>query len=344
MSSEPKQHHYIPKCYSKNFVNDDGYVKISDLWENGRIFPRKPDRAFTAKYMYSQPVYAEDRFDNSIEHLLSRDVETHWTPIIERLLERQRIDQADWGNIVQFICSMLIRVPITFDAIIELLRKSVVENIPDDIPSPPDIMVEAYQKNVGRKITEPVDLRELIGSGTIDVNIDPHRCIASMAHIARNIVIFQDSFSFGVPQILHNCTDMPFLTSDNPVCFYGGPRNTKNLVPYRIRNGKLFSFVFPISSKMALVNSTYIKKNGMHVDLNDKKVIAEINRTVAAFSYRYLFGKEEKFLVVGRKFQNICPRPVYEKSLIGDGIVGGIAFKFGKPRRTANSWEYDIER
>ena len=82
----------------------------------------------------------------------------------------------------------------------------------------------------------------------------------------------------------------------------------------------------------------------MHVDINDMKVIAEINRTIAAFSYRYMFGKEEKFLAIGREFQNICPRPVYEESLIGDGIVGSIAFKLGKPKRTANGWTYEIER
>lgn len=344
MSSEPKQQHYVPKCYSKNFVNDDGYVKISDLWEKRKIFAKKPDGAFTAKYMYSQPVYAEERFDNSIEHFLSRNVETHWTQIIERLSERQRIDQEDWGNIVQFIVSMLVRVPITFDAVVELLHKSVIENIPDDMPSPPKKLVEFHRKKTAQKISKPVDLKELLGSDTVVVNIDPHRCIASMAHIARNITIFQPNFSFGVPQILHNCTDMSFLSSDNPVCFYSGHRNTKNLVPYRILYRKPFSFVFPISSKMALVNSTFIKKNGMHVDLNDKKVIAEINRTIAAFSYRYVFGKEEKLLTVGRKFRNICPRPVYGKSLIGDGIVGSIAFKFGKIKHTANSWTYDIER
>lgn len=344
LSSEPKKHHYIPKCYSKNFVNDDGYVKISDLWENGKVFLRKPDSAFTAKYMYSQPVHAEGRFDNSIEHFLSRDVETHWTPIVERLSERQRIDQEDWANIVQFICSMLVRVPITFDAVVELLRKSVVTSIPEDMPSPPNELVEIHRKKTAQDISKPVDLKELIGSNTVVVYIDPHRCITSMAHIVGNIAIFQPGFSFGVPQILHNSTDTPFLTSDNPVCFYGGNRNTKDLVPYRIRNKKPFSFVFPISSAIALVNSTFIKKNGMHVDLNDKKVITEINRTIAAFSYRYVFGKDEKIIAVDRKFHNICPRPVYEKSLLSDGIVGRMEFKFGKPKRTANSWKYDIER
>ena len=325
-------------------MNDDGYLKISDLWENGRIFPRKPDDAFKANYMYSQPVYAENRFDNSIEHLLSRSVETNWTPIIERLSERQRIDQVDWGNIVQFISSMLVRVPIAFDAVVELLRQSVVENISDDFPSPPEILIEQLRKKTGQENSEPIKLRDLINSDIVNVNIDPHRCIASMSQIAANIQLFQPGFSFGIPQVLHNCTDLPFLSSDNPVCFYGGQKKSKNIVPYRIQNKKLFSFVFPISSNMTLVNSTFIKKNGMHVDLSDKKVVAEINRTIAAFSYRYVFGENEKLLAIGRKFQNICPTPVYEKSLIGNGLIGGIAFKFGEPKRTPNSWTYDIQR
>lgn len=325
-------------------MNDDGYLKISDLWEDGRIFPRKPERAFTAKHMYAQPVYAEERFDNAIEHFLSKTVETNWTPTFERLSERRRIDQSDWANIVQFISSMLVRVPITFNAVVELLQESVVRNIPDKIESPPEILVELHRKKTGEGNSTPIGLKELIGSETVVINIDPHCCVTSMAQISANIPLFQPGFSFGVPKILHNRTDLPFLASDNPVCFYGGRRDTENLVPYRIRNKELYSFVFPLSSHMALVNSTFVRKGGMHVDVNDKRLVADINRTVAKFSLRYVFGANDKLLAVGRKFKDICPRPDFERSLVGDGVVGSIAYKFGKPKPIFGNWTYDIKR
>ena len=165
-----------------------------------------------------------------------------------------------------------------------------------------------------------------------------------MAQLLANIPIFQPGFSFGTPKILHNQTDLPFLASDNPVCFYGGRRDTESLVPYRIRNMESFSFVFPLSSHMALVNSTFVRKGGMHVDVNDKRLVADINRTVAKFSLRYVFGANDKLLAVGRKFKDICPRPDFERSLVGDGVVGSIAYKFGKPRAIFSNWTYDIKR
>lgn len=344
MSNEPKQHHYVPECYSKNFVNADGYLKVSDLWDGGRIFARKPESIFTKKYMYTQPVHAEGRYDNAIEHLLSRSVETNWTPIVERLSERRTINQTDWGDIVQFVASMLVRVPITFDSVVELLRESVARNIPKNLVSPPETLVEIHTSITGEENSKSIGLKELIDSNTVVVNIDPHRCVTSMAYIAANIPLFQPGFSFGIPQILHNQTDLPFLSSDNPVCFYGGKRNTKKIFPYRIQNKKSFSFVFPISSDMALVNSTFVKKNGMHVDMHDREVVADINRILARFSQRYVFGESDQLLSVGRKFQGVCPRPDFERSSIGNGVVRRIAYKFGEPMRVTNNWDHKIER
>ena len=120
---------------------------------------------------------------------------------------------------MKFICSMLVRVPITFDAVVELLRESVVRNFPDDNGPIPDALVKLHQKNIGNKNYDKVELKDLVASNTLAINIDPHCCISSLGYISASIPIFQSGFSFGSPRILHNHTDLPFLSSDNPVCF-----------------------------------------------------------------------------------------------------------------------------
>jgi hypothetical protein len=344
MFSEPKQHHYIPKCYSKNFANADGLLMISDLWREGAKFASRPEKAFRANYMYSQPVYAENRFDNSIEHFFSKGVETNWTPIVENLVERMPIDLIDWDYIVQFICSMFVRVPLTFDAIVELLQENIGRNIPNDIPTLPEEMVAFYKAQTGFKDADKVGLKDLIASEIVAINVDPHRAIASLGMIVANIPTFQPGIKFGVPKILHNKTNLSFLSSDNPVCFYGNQREAKNITPYQVQKGKPFSFVFPLSSSLALVNSSFLRNPNTHIDIDDRSVVADINRTIAKFSYRYVFGNTNGLLAVGQKYQNVCPRPDFNKSIIGNGFVEKIAYKFGRPKRIENSWTYDIAR
>ncbi len=318
---------------------------VSDLWDNCRIFPRPPIDAFVAKYLYSQPVHAEERFDNAIEDYFSKTVETSWTPIFEKISQKGTIDQSDWFNIVQFTSSMITRVPLSLNATIELLRESVVRNTPDNLPPPPKVLEDAYRKVMGvSDDTNPINLQDMIEAKTVLLQIDPHCAITSMPKLIQSIEIFKPGFSFGVPQFLHNCTDKPFLSSDNPVCYFGGSRKAGHIKPYRIRNKKHFSFVFPLSSKLVMVNSSFLNKRGMHVDISDRGLISEVNRLTAMFSYRYIFGENSKMLTVGKKYNNLCPRPVYERSIVGDGEVFKIDYSFGKPKKLKNSWKYDFKR
>ncbi|WP_081713241.1 MULTISPECIES: DUF4238 domain-containing protein [unclassified Labrenzia] len=341
--SEPKKHHYIPVCYSANFTNTENYLQIMDLWEGSRTFPNKPEKAFTAKYMYSQPVYAESRFDNSIEHLFSREVESQWTPFINRMLVKNILTKEDWGYLVRFICSMLVRVPITFDAIIELLKRHVIECVPDDI-APPDELINVHLKSTGGNDGEKVTFEDLINSGTIDLNIDPHRCVTSMSKIISNIELFQPGFPFGGPKIIHNKSKVNFLSSDNPVCFFTGSINNNKFLPYHIQRGKPLKFIFPISSSMAVVNNDFVKGKSIHVDVKDSELIAKMNRVICKFSYRYVFSDQVNRLACAKKYQNTCPRPIYEKSVVGNGEVYKIAYKFGLPEKINNFWKYDISR
>lgn len=317
---------------------------MADLWEHGRVFSRRPNTAFTARYMYSQPVHAEGRFDNAIERFFAEDLENKWTDIYRQVASKMPITPELWGDLVQFIVSMIVRVPITFDAVIFLLRTLVTENIPDGVRKPPASLVSLHQEKMGHDGSEPPGLRELIASDVLAVEIDPHCCIASMAQIAASTPIFQPNFSFGVPKILHNQTDLQFLSSDNPVCFHGGSPDGARIVPYRVAANNPFTFVFPISSRIALVNSSFLRKRSMHLDVHDRDIVGKINRTVAKFSYRYVFGDNEPLLAVGQKYKDVCPRPIYNESLVSDGIVSRIGYKFGIPEPTVNSWQYDIER
>ncbi|WP_428697910.1 DUF4238 domain-containing protein [Stappia sp.] len=342
--SDAKNHHYIPICYSKNFVNSDGYLMISDLWDEGRIFPSKPIASLKIRKMYSQPVHAEGRMDDSIERLFSSEVEAAWTPVFRKILNKDRISQYDWSAIIKFMCSMIVRVPMTFNAIIELLREHVIRSAPDSVEHIPNILIDTYHKIMGPRAKAEPSFRDLVECGAISINIDPHRCISSIVNIMREIQVFKLGFPFGSPKFVYNNTGIPFLSSDNPVCFFRGSKGKSGYYPYQVQKDRPFSFLFPISSRIALVNSSFFAAKGMHIGVDHESDVRQMNRIISRFAYRYVFSCDEDILKYSFNQRNICPRPVYSRSTIGDGFVFDIFYKFGAPKKIFNDWKYQFKR
>ncbi|MBD1545315.1 DUF4238 domain-containing protein [Roseibium aggregatum] len=271
---DPKKHHYIPVCYSKNFTDKGGYIHLVDTWNQNHYFPQKPEKALAINYLYRQPDHAEQRFDTALEKGFSNYVESAWTPAFERLKRKEPVSAYDWVNIVKFICSLHTRTPIVLDAILFLLRESVIGQYEETIGLASDdpnlkIFCDMYRERNSNKSVGPIHFSNLVRSGIIDLNIDPHRRLSSMPLLVNNIDIFQENFAFGGPFLIHNITDLPFISSDNPVCYFNRNRTIKESVPYSSKQAKNFIFIFPISSNIAIVNNNFIKTKERHVTIDD---------------------------------------------------------------------------
>lgn len=317
-----------------------------DMWDGCRVFAARPKNVLKSGYLYTQPVHASQTYDNSIEDFFSKTVENDWPENVALLRKGEDISVEMWADLVKVIASLRARVPLTLDAVVELLREHAIracDSAAANSPPIPSALVKAYRKATGKQ-TGPHGTRDLVEAEILDMNIDPHRAILSMANLTRRFPLFQPYYGFGKPCVLYNNTGTPFLSSDNPVCYFAGNRTSRNFLPYSLDPEQRLSFIFSVNSDIAIVNSEFFGNSRTKLKLSDRKKVAAINRIIARFSYRYIFSSDSKHLEKFSSYGLECPRPVYEDSLVGDGEVHHISHIFGKPKRLKNSWSFGFER
>jgi hypothetical protein len=335
---EPKRHHYVPESYSKAFAGQDGYVRLFDKWDR-LVRTLQPKNALVVGNLYRQPVHAEKRFDNAIEVFFANAIDTDWPSLRDTIEKRVSLNQDQWGKLVRYVCAQLVRVPLSMNAVIELLRDEVFFSSKNSGPIPETLVA------LNRKITEQEasELRHLVESGTVILKIDPHRSISSMPLLIKNVPIFQHNFSFGIPKFLHNETDLNFITSDNPIVFHLGGHGVKAAIPYKVSPKQDFAFYFAISPRTMMVNSTFNSKRTMHCPIKDRGQVSSLNRMIARYSYRFIMSDSEELAWnYGDRYSDICPRPNFYTSSIFNGYVEQIGYKFGPPTKIENRREYDF--
>ena len=122
-SSKPKNHHYIPRCLLKHFVDEDGRLWLQE-WGKQEIHWNWPKQAFKQKHLnrtvdllqtrdFSHPDYSVE-----VEHILG-DLENRASPIIQTIIEFARnkrhpvfpLTQEQADIVKQFIHAMFRRTP-----------------------------------------------------------------------------------------------------------------------------------------------------------------------------------------------------------------------------------------
>lgn len=83
-------------------------------------------------------------------------------------------------------------------------------------------------------------------------------------------------------EVLHNRTDIPFLTSDNPVCSYDPRVPVHARTPYD--HSSEIEVVFPIAADMMLRGTSRhrpVNAISRHHDVANRLAVRRLNRTVA---------------------------------------------------------------
>lgn len=341
MAPEPKQQHYIPETYSKHFSNEKGHITVYDTWDNCRVFSTSPKAVFKEKYLYSQPVHAEGRFDNAMERLFSDKIESGWDQTVRLICGKKELSRGEIAQFIEFLLSMRCRVPNALRAVMQLLRDSVVQ-VSGQISEPvPDVLLTAYRKATGN-LSSSVGMQDILDSGIVKIGIDPHTAILSMHNIVQGMSSVMDRLK--VPTFLHNKTDVDFISSDNPVCYFIAGAHLDQIIPYDVKKSDEFELIFPITPRVAMCVDSRRKTSTPHRDTYSSKTITRVNEVIALFADRYVFNRQGNIEVLVSKYSNRGPIPDLDRSIIGDGFVHRIGYKIGQPSAFSNTWDYPFHR
>src|SRR5208282_1844481 len=177
----------------------------------------------------------------------------------------------------------------------------------------------------------------------LSVPVDPHMSLYAMGHLARGFGIVLDHLGF---EVLHNKTDVSVLTSDNPVVCFDPTVPEASVLPYQVRPplGSI-ELLFPIDAETILRGHTGLRRPGprnlRHVTLTDRREAKRINKFVARFGYRFIFGCDRTHEALIVKHASMSP---VIKAVSVPGPTGGVLLLnecvFG-PRPTKPKWEPD---
>jgi len=268
-----RKHHYLSITYMAGFTGQDGRVwaYFDDKPDDPQ--PSQPGSIAYRKLYYSLPSKDGGRDDTSWEDHWNR-VETVW-PITVAAARAKRLSPAISFNLLGMVAILMARVPAARERHEYLLAQKMRAEIQT---------LEA----VGAL---PADLAEYAGKlDHVPVGINPEQ---SLANMPQDIMGSGDlAFRMGF-EVLHNKTDLPFLTTDNPVCFYDPDQPVHARIPYP-EDGEI-ELIFPIDAGMVLRGSTRLRPvNSVmrHRVLSDKAKVRKINRTVAQFGYRLYIARD----------------------------------------------------
>ena len=171
-----------------------------------------PDNVGFHKYYYSQPRPDGGKDHNALEDCFS-SMEDRWPGIVGRLHRRENVNDS-LEEIFQFMALQRARVPASRD---------VTERIHAE-----GIMVVARRLDAEGKLSpKPEGLEDILDH--VEVSINPHQSIHAMVTVMHATGQVFDQIGF---YAMHNKTDVPFLTSDNPVIWFDPSVQDTDLRPY----------------------------------------------------------------------------------------------------------------
>lgn len=341
-SPEPKQQHYIPETYSKRFSDEKGLVTVYDMRENCRIFRTTPKNVFKENYLYSQPVHAESRFDNAIERLFSDGIENNWTDVAESIAQKRPLSKLQVEQFFEFFLSMRCRVPNALQSVVRLLRQSVTKYSAEISEPVPEMLAKIYREKLQGLSPDLISMEDIINAGMVKVDVDPHTAILSMPYIVQGMLPVMGRVN--APSFLHNKTDIDFISSDNPVCYFRAGSKIDDIVPYDVKYTDEFELIFPITPRIAFYIDSRRPQTDLHTNTANETTVTRINEVISLFAERYIFSSGDDNIALAKSYSNRCPVPNFEKSIVGDGLVRHVGYEIGEPSALNNAWEYPFRR
>lgn len=272
----PKRHHYVPVTYLRNFADASGYLQVFRKDDPTRPFRQRPESTGFERHYYSQSADDGSRDDGRLELIFS-EIETNWPSIVAALSNREAMFAAA-PHIITFLSLMRVRVPAFRD--------------PAELHLGHSVHTEALLLHAAGELPPlPEGFPDLMEK--IQISIDPQKSLEMMAGALDGMGKLFATLSFDV---LHNATDQPFLTSDNPVIYYDPRVPTPAMRPYAIsKDASRIELLFPVSTKMMLRGRSRPQRSNIgHRTVTDRRRISQINRLICRFGYRTIFATDTR--------------------------------------------------
>jgi hypothetical protein len=321
MSMAKKRHHYVPKAYLKSFCDDEGKTLVYRKDDPVKPLHTSPDNTAFHKYFYSQPKPGGEKDHNALEDCFST-IEAKWPMIVDRLHRRENVNDL-LMDIIMFISLQRVRVPASRD----LTEKIYAEYV----------MLAARQLDKAGKLPpKPEGFEDLLDH--VQVSINPHQSIHAMVPVLQATGQVFDQIGFCA---MHNKTDMPFLTSDNPVIWFDPSVQDSDLRPYVLRPGGPIVFIFPVSPSLIIYGDSSMRdqfvSEGLGIaDQPNTKVVEAVNRQVCRFGYQAVFAQKPGQERLIQRHAALSPTISFDRAA---GKSGPVSFQmiFGK-REPKTKW------
>jgi hypothetical protein len=318
--NQKKKHHYIPITYLNNFTDENGKI-VAYLKDNPQEpFNPVPDAIAFEKYYYSQPGPDGGRDNNTLEDHFST-IETKWPHLVDQLRAGASLTNSEVEDLYTFLRLMRVRVPALRDAI----EVSLAEQVKAEA---------RLLDKLGRLPPKPPGHEDILDH--LSVPIDPHMSLHAMSPVAKGFGIVLDMLGF---EVIHNKTDVTFITSDNPVVYFDPTISEDKVLPYKVRPPLgLIELLFPVDPETMLRGRTQ-QFGWRHVDLVERQAAKRINRFVARFGYRFIFSRDHdhdalvaKYAGTSPVIQTVVTAPSEKSVLVNNGFVFG-------PRPVKPKWD-----
>jgi hypothetical protein len=317
---DKKRHHYIPITYLNKFADSAGniFADRSDSVSDKALYMPPSAIAFE-RYYYSQPLPDGGQDNNTLEDFFGT-IEGTWTPLLARI-KAGSVAGSDLDALCTFMGLMRVRVPAVRD-MVELLRGEQVK------------ATTRFLDRQGLLPPKPKGFENILDD--LVVTIDPHQSLLAMPDLSRGFDNLMAELQF---EVIHNKSDVSFLTSDNPVVYFDPTKPEARVLPYQVRppHGAI-ELLFPLDPRTLLCG-----RNGpsrlRHVMLQSSRDAKRINRFVARFGYRFVFSTDQTHAALIAKYASTSP---VAKSTSFPAPGGGLftlrEYVFG-PRPTKPKWK-----
>ncbi len=307
------------------FCSKEGKIYVYRKDKPDKLIFQSPSSIAYHKYYYSQPKADGSKENNKLEDLFS-EIETKWSFIVNKLTNFEKINTNDMKMLFQFMGLQFARIPRYRDSIEKMLAESVRSQF-------------KYMELTGKLLPKPKSI-ESINFNDIDILIDPHKSIHALPSAIETAGRVFDIMGFCVA---HNKTDIPFLTSDNPVIWFDPSVPENEMRPYALSDRGPAILLFPISPTAMIYGHTNLRKHWeehgfFHKELSEVNCINQMNLQICKFAYETIFSKNNIQNEIIRKHADISP--ILQSEVIQTPNGPMVIFKqiFGK-RKLKQKWK-----
>jgi len=318
--NEKKRHHYNPVTYLRGFVDASGCVFVWRKDEPETPLHTVPEAIGFEKYYYSQPLPGGGRDNNSLEDFFST-IEAPWPQLMEKLAARTETS-ADFLPLIEFLLLQRVRGP--------CMRDAIEFNLAETVKTEARVLDEA-----GLLPPKPEAHPDILDN--LEVSIDPHMSIHAMTDLMAGFARIIDACVF---EVLHNQTNIDFLTSDNPVAVFDPSVPETQMKPYQLQADlQSIELLFPLTSRLMLrgVAGLRFAPAVTHLHLTSEQEVKRLNRIGAKFGYRMIFANSRDFAILAQKYARLSPVSKFERWRNGNGHATKRKFVWGQ-RRTKPKW------